>query len=102
MAKRALCVGVSYDEAFVDHPAYTLGSTFQDVDNFSRLLIGKYSMFLLLFICIYPSYAWTRRVDSFGYEPEEVTVLKDDGESIPPTKYNIVSDAITSILRHTY
>ena len=42
MVKRALCIGVSYNDTFAEHPAYTLPSTLPDVDHFSNLLISTF------------------------------------------------------------
>ena len=41
MTKKALCIGISYEDAFEDHPESILHGTFRDVDNFSSLLVGK-------------------------------------------------------------
>ena len=37
------------------------------------------------------AYVLTKRVETFGYESADVVVMKDDGESVSPTKDNIVS-----------
>ncbi|KIP07894.1 hypothetical protein PHLGIDRAFT_127337 [Phlebiopsis gigantea 11061_1 CR5-6] len=62
MAKKALCIGVSYQGT-----EWSLKSTFRDVDRFRSLL-----------------------VDRFGYADEDITVMKDDGGEDEPTRDNML------------
>lgn len=84
MAKRALCIGVSYEEAFANFPNYQLHSALDDVDKFKDFLISTIHSACELLpcsLCALPA--------RFEYAEEDITIFKDDGSNTDPTYDNM-------------
>jgi len=85
--RRALLVGISYKRRPSEEWA-PLEGPYEDVTHFRELLIGAYS-----FLSCKRRLTLILTIDTHGYSPEDITVLKDDPE-LPdlshPTRDNMV------------
>jgi hypothetical protein len=90
--RRALLVGISYKHRPSEEWA-PLEGPYEDVTHFRELLIGAYS-----FLFCKRRLTLILTLDTYGYSPEDITVLRDDPE-LPdlsqPTRDNMVIELHT-------